>query len=321
MERYTTTLTALLSPRRILPVALVAVALVTVQVIYSGSLLSGVVPAGMASGFVLLGPWGWRALVAHSRRRVIGSLLYLGEAVALVILCGISLPALLELGPTFLTDLGSLFVAVVLFLVGGWGLGRDIELELSLEHSRLKAIRTHLDPHFLYNTLNAIAEWCAEDPRVAEEATLRLASMLRDVLEGLERRSWPLERELSVVEALLELHRIRDAEAFSVSLVIEETGVTEVPPLLLVTLAENAVKHGPRKGHHGPIQVRVSEDGPALRVEVENPGPFRPDRAAGRGLNMMRSQLALSYGGRARFDIHQTGERTCARLVLPRRAA
>jgi len=91
-----------------------------------------------------------------------------------------------------------MFVSLALFLVGGWGLARDIDLDARLraaetraveltraaEAAELLALRAHLDPHFLFNTLNAIAEWCLKDGAVAEEAVLKLSAMLRTLLDG-----------------------------------------------------------------------------------------------------------------------------------------
>ncbi len=101
--------------------------------------------------------------------------------------------------PTFLTTRPALVVCIALFWAGGWGLGRDIDFEQRLdlereraraalesaEHARLLAVAHHLDPHFLFNTLNAIAEWCREDGAVAEAAILRLSALLRSIMDGI----------------------------------------------------------------------------------------------------------------------------------------
>src|SRR5690606_2726574 len=91
---------------------------------------------------------------------------------------------------------------------------RAARLALEAERAGLLALRANLDPHFLFNTLNAIAEWCREDPAVAEAATLKLASMLRTMLEGIRAPAWPLATELALVRALFELHAIRDRERY-----------------------------------------------------------------------------------------------------------
>ncbi|MBA3501676.1 MAG: histidine kinase, partial [Deltaproteobacteria bacterium] len=285
----------------------VIASLVAVE-LYYGDWRSALVPLGMSIAFVILAPWSWQVL----RGTLAGIAVYVAGAVAVVAAFGIALPRAIDLGPTFLTDAGSLAIAGVLYSVGGWGLGRDIELEQDLEDVRLKAIRAHLDPHFLYNTLNAIAEWCAEDPKVAEEATIRLADMLRAILEGLEQRRWPLARELVLVEDLLELHRLRDADAFTTRIDAGDAS-GEIPPLVLVSLVENAIKHGPRAGHRGEIAVRVTRDR-GLRCEVTNPGAFAPHGNSGRGLAQLRKRLALDGG---QLSIAADGNRTRAALELP----
>lgn len=331
MDTLASTLRALASPRRSVPIALVAGALVAVQWRYGGGALAAVVPVAMVAVFVLLAPWSWRALAratagqGASLRWGLALAAYVAEAAAVVVLLGFGLPRALGLGVTFLTDDGSLLVAAVLYAIGGWGLGRDIDIELSLEHARLKAVRAHLDPHFLYNTLNAIAEWCAEDPKVAEDATLRLAAMMRDVLEALELETWPLARELSLARDLLELHRIRDEGAFDARVDVDGArGDARVVPLALLTLVENALKHGPRKGHRGAIEIRVRADGRGVVVVVESPGPYAPvPGAKSAGLPTLRTRLALAHGARARLVVGPADapSRTRATLELPGRAA
>jgi hypothetical protein len=313
---WSSTLRALAAPRRLVPIVLVAAALTLVQLAYSDDARVGLVPVAMTLGFVLLGPASWRL---HGALFVAGAALVVAGA-------GIALPRALDLGPTFLTDAGSLAVAAVLYLAGGWGLGRDIELERDLERSQLHALRAHLDPHFLYNTLNAIAEWCRQDPLQAEEAIVRLSAMLESVFTGLETRRWPLMRELAVVDDLVALHRVRDPGALSLVHRIEgPADDVELPPLVLLLLAENAVKHGAQKGHRGPLELTVTVEETVVRVVLENPGPYRAGAGngggggGGRGLVLLRRQLDAAYGpGRARVALTGEGARTRATLTLPR---
>ncbi len=318
MDRLLSTLTALGAPRRAVPIALVAAALVGVQWRYGGGARAALVPIVMCLAFVTLAPWSYRALAS----KALGLVAYVASAIAVVLAAGVALPGALGLGVTFLTDEGSLVVAGVLYAVGGWGLGRDIDIELSLEAARLHAVRAHLDPHFLYNTLNAIAEWCAEDPKVAEEATLRLAAMMRAVLEALELERWSLARELALARDLLELHRVRDEGAFTCVLHVDAGDETaQIVPLSLLTLVENALKHGPRKGHRGRIEIRAGGDARALRLVVESPGPYAPvPHAKSAGLPTLRRRIALAHGRRASLAIGAAddGGRTRAILTIPR---
>jgi LytS/YehU family sensor histidine kinase len=225
-------------------------------------------------------------------------------------------------------------VSLALFLVGGWGLGWDIWLESSLirsearaaalareaERAQLLALRSHLDPHFLFNTLNAIAEWCREDGAVAERAVLQLSSMLRAVLEGVQAPTWPLRDELALLGTLFALHGLRDpGRVRLVQRLPDPLPDVVVPPMLLLPLAENAVKHGVAAGNGGEVVLEV-EAAPAspVRVRLENGGPFTGRRAGGLGLAMVERRLALAYDGRATFRIAAAGTRTVAEVSLPR---
>ncbi|MCA9625622.1 MAG: histidine kinase, partial [Myxococcales bacterium] len=126
--------------------------------------------------FVVVGPPSWRWLFGRTARGSYALRLAVYAAIGAATVLGLAwlVPASLGMRVSLLTDRAGLVVTLVLFWVGGFGLGRDIELELSLERERarnaelaqaaqqaqLLALQSQLDPHFLFNTLNAIAEWC-----------------------------------------------------------------------------------------------------------------------------------------------------------------
>ncbi len=332
---FAETLGALLAPRRLVPYLAVAGPIVAAEAVYSGSARVAGVAAALCVAFWLLAPAAWRrlcpTLATGSRPRAwLGLAAYLLFSVVTVFAIGLGLALALGLRPT---DDVTLLVMTALFAVGGWGLGRDIDLELGLARERrraerlaeeaeragLLALRAHLDPHFLFNTLNAVAELCRQDPEAAEAATLRLASMLRSVLAGVREPSWPLARELELCRELLELHRVRDPERFASEVEVDGPlpGGVRVPPMILLPLVENAMKHGPGAGHRGAVRVEVEAAGPGVRIAVRNPGAFRGRRPEGEGLAMVERRLALAYGGAARLSIAAEGEETRAELVLP----
>lgn len=333
------TLRALLVPRWLAPILLVCAVLVVAQDRLSRSPGAGPLGALMCLVFVLVAPVSWRALfpptlpARSTFTAPFGRLLvYALTGAGTVLLVGWALPQRLGIGPTLMTSDSSLLVSVVLFWVGGYGLGRHIDLEASLAHARarvrslaaeaerarLLALRSHLDPHFLFNTLNAIAEWCREDGEVAEQATLRLSDMLRTVLDGTRLPAWPLRRELELSRTLLDLHRIRDPERFTVEVdAPAELPAIAVPPMILLPLVENAAKHGPNAGHRGPIALRVRAEGGRLLLEVENPGRFEGERDGGEGLEQVRRRLAHAYRGAASLELRGLHERTQARIALP----
>lgn len=321
------TLSALATPRRMVPVLLVALPLVASQHAFSHRpWAADAVAVGMLAVFLLTGPFAWRALAP---RGAPGLAAYTAIGAA-PFLAAVGMTELGELQPSFLVDGLNGAVALGLFVVGGWGLGRDIELEQALQAERaradalrrqadaagLLALRAHLDPHFLFNTLNAIAEWCTIEPARAEAALLRLASLLRDVLGGVRAEQWPLARELEIARSVLELYAVRDPERYRASFDLEVTDGT-VPPLLLLPVVENAVTHGAARGHSGEVVVRTRRVDGRIRIDIESPGPVGPPRPGSTGLPMVRERLALAWGDRARVDLLPTGTGALLRIEIP----
>ncbi len=333
------TMRALAAPRRAVPIALVVVPLVLAQHRFSPNGRAVWVALLMCGLFLALAPFSWRFLVrrgASGRVQPLLLLLY-GIIGGLPAAIGWLLPEAFGLGETFLTAGINLFVSAALFWVGGWGLARDIDLELGLERERaraealareaervqLLALRAHLDPHFLFNTLNAIAEYCREDGELAERAILQLSALLRKLLQGAQAPSWPLALELELARELLELHHLRDPERFSLEIALEP-GLEDlpVPPLLLLPLVENAMKHGPGSGHRGVVRLSLEREGQsAVRFSLRNPGPYRGPRPGGQGLDTVQRRLRLAYEGAAELRLEQLerdGEPcTIAQLRLP----
>ncbi len=326
------TLLALTTPRRLVPIVLVSVPLVAAQGSLSRDPMAMPLGVVMCLAFALLAPYLWRRLAAREGSGAFIGLLAYGAVGALVVAClGVLVPRVLAVGATFMTGRESLVVSLALFWVGGWGLGRDIELEAGLERERaraeamareaeraqLLALRGQLDPHFLFNTLNAIAEWCRTDGEVAERAVLQLSSMLRTILAGVPLAAWPVERRLELGRGLFALHLIRDPALFTLHVEGDPQGL-HVPPLLLLPLAENAVKHGPAAGHRGEIRLRVVHTEAGAQVLLENPGPYRGPRDGGEGLPTVHKRLALAYPGQASLELRATPHGTLATLTLPR---
>ena len=321
------TWTALLAPRRALPIAAVGLPLVYGQSVWTADPERGVV-AGvvLCVGTALVAPAAWRLLGGGG---ALGVARYVAVGLVSVAVLAIWLPRLGDFEDRFLTMPVTLPLLAGLFLVGGFGLGRDIDHERRIvaeaaraealardsERAELLALRAQLDPHFLFNTLNAIAEWCATDAGVAERAILQLSDVLRTVLDAHHVAWWPLRRELALCRDVLALHRLRDAGRFDGEVVGEAEA--DVPPLLLLPLVENALKHGPGRGHAGPVRIDVRREGGWVRIDVVNPGAFAGPRPGGQGLALVRRRLSLAYGDRARFAIGTDGDRTRATVEVP----
>jgi two-component system, LytTR family, sensor histidine kinase AlgZ len=146
---------------------------------------------------------------------------------------------------------------------------------------------------------------------------------LRAILAGVHAASWPISSELDLLRTLFDLYRLRDADLYCLELQLPEPlPAVELPPLLLLPLAENAIKHGPAAGHRGPVSVTVSVDEEAgrLLIAISNPGPWQGQRPGGEGLHMVARRIDLAYahqGGEASLMVGGAGARTVAELSLP----
>lgn len=323
---------ALGQPRRAAAVGAMAAALLGAELLFDHQLAHMLPAAGMAVAFLLVAPAAYRILALQHPGDARHTIVYVTLCGLLVYVFGHVIPAVAHQPWTFLTNPASLLVCFALCTVGGWGLGRDVHLELALQRTQkraaelereaqqaqLLALRSHLDPHFLFNTLNAIAEWCRQDGEVAERAVLRLATMLRTILAGVRVCAWPLTRELELVEMLFELHLMRDPQLFQLRRDLPSPlPEVDVPPLVLLPLAENAVKHGPAAGHRGEVTLAVKVIGDVLHIALENPGAYRGPRPGSEGLPTVERRLELAYDGRARLRVRDTGQRTRAEVDLP----
>jgi signal transduction histidine kinase len=337
-EIFRSTWRALSRPKRLIPILVVCAPMIATER-YARDWLAMPLSACLCLAFVLIGPASWRWLFPEDEE-VAGSPLRLVAFVAIAVgttyFLGNLVPAVVRMKPTFLTSDTNLVIMSALFCVGGWGLGRDVGLEQSLareraraealsreaERAQLLALRSNLDPHFLFNTLNAIAEWCRQDGVTAERAVLQLSSMLREVLAGVREPLWPLSRELELLKTLFALHLLRDPALFTLDWHVPEgLDQVSVPTLILLPLAENAVKHGPAAGHRGPLRVEVKLEAERIEFVIENPGPYRGPRAGSDGLPTVEKRLRLAFAKEASLTLEDVGGRTRTRLTMPRTAA
>lgn len=338
MGTFARTLRALIAPRRLLPVVVVTLTMAATEALYSGSAAAVAIDLLLCGAFWLLGPASWRFWCSASAKTTSSSSFwgyatYLATSALVVGALGFLLPELVGLPWGYLTDQGSLGIVFALYVVGGWGLGRDIDLSEGLEAERLRveqlaaeaeraqllALRSHLDPHFMFNTLNAIAEWCREDPETAEAATLKLACLLRVILSGVREATWPLAREVELLRLLFDLYAVRDPRKFRFTVELPEPLPDhEIPPMLLLPLAENAIKHGPSAGKDGAVELRIEECGDGIRVKLVNPGEFGGRRPGGEGIPTVEKRLSLSYGAVAKLSFESRDGHTLTVVDIPR---
>jgi two-component sensor histidine kinase len=203
-------------------------------------------------------------------------------------------------------------------ILGGLSLGRASQEHLRLRETalvaQLEALRSQLNHHFLFNSLNVIAEAAAVQPERAEQLILQLASVLRYSLGARHARMAPLSEELAAVASYLELERARSGNRIGVETDIAlDVGELRVPPMLIQPLVENAVGHGLMNGTcAGKISISAwrSDNSLCLRVKDNGVG-FDPNRgkrdgSTGVGLSNLRERLRAFYGDNATFSLHSS---------------
>jgi two-component system, LytTR family, sensor kinase len=207
---------------------------------------------------------------------------------------------------------------------------RTAALERLLSEAKMATLRSQLDPHFLFNTLNSISAYVESAPRQARLMIEQLGDLVRMSLEHSDQQEIPLERELTFVDRYIQLQLVRFADRLVVQVHVDpELMTAAVPTFLFQLLVENAIVHGTSKlTAAGTIELSAWRSGDRLHVRVRDNGPGLPrgwtlDRHAGIGLGNTDARLAHLYGkGDYSLDVAPTETRgTCVDVTFPYRAA
>jgi len=225
----------------------------------------------------------------------------------------------LPASPMFLTngwigDRGLLYITAYwgIAIAAGWTQLREAlrrrevyqaNVEASVASADLERLRIQIQPHFLFNTLQAAITLVTEDPHAAEDVLLRLSQLLRVALDEMEAYEIPLSRELEILDLYVGIQKRRFGERLSVEVHADAATLNiSVPPLILQPLVENAIHHGIGK-HKGPdsIEIFARRQETGLQIEVWNSNSTvdettKPPFQRGVGLRNTRSRLEYSYG-------------------------
>ena len=217
---------------------------------------------------------------------------------------------------------GGISYAVVFYRHALERAGAVEKIRRELAEAELRALRTQIHPHFLFNTLNSIAALIGENPAAAEDVVTRLADVFRYALRASDHEHASLAEELDFLRSFLEIERIRLGPRLQILEQIEPgLDAARVPSLLLQPLVENAVRHGiaPRL-EGGTLTLAARRERDLLVLEVGNDGPGlwdgRPsDR--GYGLRSVRERLRLAGPPHALEVISAAGAGSLVRVTLP----
>ena len=203
---------------------------------------------------------------------------------------------------------------------------RDAEIEKillksSIRETEAKVLRSQLNPHFVFNALNSIRALVYEDPTKAQQGITQLSNILRNSLLADRRKTVELREEIKTVEDYLALEKVRYEDRLESHIDLDpRTLYWQVPPMMLQTLVENAIKHGVSKAVRGGfVELATRFENNLLHIRIRNTGHLGDkEESGGFGLKNTAQRLELLYGEPASFRIYQESETVvCAEVVIP----
>jgi two-component system LytT family sensor kinase len=208
---------------------------------------------------------------------------------------------------------------------------REARLRQLAAQAELKALRAQINPHFLFNSLNTIADLIVTDPPKAEAMTLLLSKVFRHVLMNTDQQLTRVSEEMEFLRTYLGIEQVRFGERLSVQMELDPAVAQEkIPSLILQPVVENAIKHGlaPKIGA-GRLSITAKPEGEFVRLAVEDDGVGAaaapaPVNGNGLGLKIIAERLRTLYHDRAvlRFEAAESaGSRVTILIPRTQRAA
>lgn len=200
------------------------------------------------------------------------------------------------------------------------------ELARQARMARLKVLRYQLNPHFMFNTLNALNSLIVQHKGLeAENLILQLSSFLRHSLKNHTEHLIPLKEELDALASYLAIQQVRFGDRLKINWQLDEQALQQqVPPLLMQPLAENAIKYAVSelKGH-ASIDIEVTQDSDVLLLKLSDNGPGTqlaagwPQQASFGSLHNLAERLSLLFYGKASLSFHQDQNKFTGQISLP----
>ncbi len=196
-------------------------------------------------------------------------------------------------------------------------------LEATVKELELKTIKAHINPHFIFNALNSIRALVDENPERARTAITELSNILRSSMQAEKMETVPLLQELDIVKDYLALEHMRFEERLKIEMDIDEDTLNQpVPPMMLQTLVENAIKHGISKQVTGGFVKIISKfKDKHHELIVLNSGTLNgyiSNSNDGFGIKSSQERLNLLYQGKANFQIRDiNGGMVESKIIMP----
>ncbi len=189
---------------------------------------------------------------------------------------------------------------------------QNLRLEANTKEAELNKLKSQLNPHFMFNSMNSIRALVDEDPKKAKIAITQLSNILRNTLLMNKNKFNTLEEELALVKDYLELEHIRYEERLRFSFDIDPTTLQKhIPPMMIQTLVENGIKHGISKyAEGGDIKITSILLNNELKISIFNTGQINTKTPeTGIGVTNTTHRLELLFGKNATFLLKNVGNK------------
>lgn len=192
----------------------------------------------------------------------------------------------------------------------------NLELTASNRESELKNLRSQLNPHFLFNSLNSIRALVDIEPAKAKKSITTLSNLLRQSLMMGKENMVTVEQELDIVRNYLDLEKIRFEERLMVQWQIDDTLLhKEIPPFSVQMMAENAVKHGiSNLKEGGEVLISVVRSDEGFVLQIVNSGELGKTTDLGVGIQNIKQRLQLQFGAAAAYSLGHDGVNVIAKI-------
>jgi two-component system LytT family sensor kinase len=194
----------------------------------------------------------------------------------------------------------------------------NLTLEASRNEIELKNLRTQLNPHFLFNSLNSIRALIEIEPTKAKNSVTALSNLLRKSLMLGKLNLVSIEEEIEMVSNYLDLEKIRFEERLTIKWDIDESiNNFQIPPFSFQMLVENAIKHGiSNLIEGGEILVRTEKNKDSIIITVENTGTLKTEVDLGTGIENTRRRLDIQYNGTAKFELFEKENKVISSITF-----
>ncbi len=195
----------------------------------------------------------------------------------------------------------------------------NIKLEAQKQQIELALMRSQLNPHFLFNSLNSIRALISDQPADAKMGITKLSNLLRNILIY-SRREWvTVEEELAFVKDYLDLEKIRFEERLQYHQYLEgEPEKLQIPPMTIQILVENAVKHGINNlKNGGTVDIHVKKTATDLIIHVINDGNLQQKTDTGVGIANIKKRLRQSFLADVELHLEERDAKVSAQIIIP----